>query len=540
MKKLLTLCLLVVSMCAVAQTKKVAVYVTGTDVGINKVLGSKLVSAIARSEEFSAIERTESFLAELSKEQNYQRTGAVDDDELTRLGKQFGVQYICVASVAEAFDEQYLSARLIDVETAQVERTASSSGAIRELQDIVNAANSVCLDLLSNLNQGRLSNSKKVAVYVVKNEAGKQIGRVLGDKLVAGFTNSGRYLAIERTNSFLSQLSKEQNYQRTGAVEDDDISRLGKQFGVQYVCVADVTDVLGAKYISARLIDVETAEVVNTYDVGGNLYSMNECLRMASDIATHLSEGTFEEQAEERRLEAERQEQERLRRIEEERLAEQRRIEAETLAEQKRKQALMNRDWRNLLDTRITTVTSKYSDSWYVGQKYEGQRHGLGLYYWTDGTLYFGRWENGQKNGIGINIVTKGYRINNCPEGMVYVGEWKNSKKQGTGTIYDENGKLIYYGRFFNDKPTEKYPSEGDWSQYTFTIQNLDNGDKYVGECVDSKRKGKGIYIWAEANGSSIVWYGSWGNDTRNGYGIRIYNSGKDMQTGTWKNGNLQ
>lgn len=276
-------------MCVGAQTKKVAVYVTGKDAGINKVLGSKLVSAIVRSEEFSAIERTESFLSELSKEQSYQRTGAVDDDELTRLGKQFGVQYICVASVAEAFDEQYLSARLIDVETAQVERTASSSGAIQSLESLVAAANSVCADLLTNLNQGKLSNSKKVAVYVVKNDAGKEIGRVLGDKLVAGFASSGRYLAIERTNSFLSQLSKEQTYQHTGAVNDTTISRLGKQFGVQYVCVADVTDVLGGKYITARLIDVETAEIVDACDGNGYINSMSSCVAMANDVASKLS-----------------------------------------------------------------------------------------------------------------------------------------------------------------------------------------------------------------------------------------------------------
>lgn len=280
-----------------AQNKKVAVYVMGEDAGINKVLGSKLVSAIARSEEYSAIERTSAFLAELSKEQNYQRTGAVDDSELSRLGKQFGVQYVCVAAVTEAFNEKYISARLIDVESAQVERTASSSGSIQSLQDVINAASSVSNDLLSYLGSSIYSNVKKVAVYIVKSDAAMNIGRVLGDKLVAGFTNSGRYVAIERTNSFLAQLNKEQNYQRTGAVDDNDLSRLGKQFGVQFVCVADVSDVFGEKFISARLIDVETAEVVNTYDVGGKIYDMTSCVQMANEIAKSLSKGTSQEQA---------------------------------------------------------------------------------------------------------------------------------------------------------------------------------------------------------------------------------------------------
>ena len=302
MNKLLIILLSALSLTAFAQQKKVAVYVTGDDTGINKVLGSKLVAAIAKSDEYSAVERTESFLAELNKEQNYQRTGSVDDSEYSRIGKQFGVQYVCVAAVSDAFNEKYLSARLIDVETAQVERTASSSGVIQSLEDIVNAANSVSTDLLASLGKNRSADSKKVAVYIIKNEAGKDIGRVLGDKLVAGFTKSGRYIAIERTNSFLSQLSKEQKYQQSGAVDDSEISRLGKQFGVQYVCVADVSDVLGEKYISARLVDVETAEVVNSHDVGGKLKDMNSCLEMTNEIAINLSKGTFKEQAEEKKI----------------------------------------------------------------------------------------------------------------------------------------------------------------------------------------------------------------------------------------------
>lgn len=304
MRKLFIILLSALSLTAFAQEKKVAVYVMGEDAGINKVLGSKLVTAIARSEEYSAVERTIAFLSELNKEQTYQRTGAVDDDEISRLGKQFGVQYVCVAVVSEAFNEKYLSARLIDVESAQVERSASSSKTIQSLDDIVNAANTVSSELLSSLKKGRSANSPKVAVYVVKNEEGKNIGRVLGDKLVAGFTNSGRYIAIERTNSFLSQLNKEQKYQRTGAVDDSDISRLGKQFGVQYVCVADISDVFGEKYVSARLIDVETAEVINSHDVGGKLDNMSSCLNLANEIATNLSKGSFKEQAEEAKRKA--------------------------------------------------------------------------------------------------------------------------------------------------------------------------------------------------------------------------------------------
>ncbi|MDR1022787.1 MAG: hypothetical protein LBL94_05900 [Prevotellaceae bacterium] len=93
----------------------------------------------------------------------------------------------------------------------------------------------------------------KVAVYVTGgNDAG--INKVLADRLVAAFAKSGKYIAIERTSSFLSELSKEQRYQRTGAVDDSELARLGRQFGVQQVCIAEVSDVFGEKYVSARLL----------------------------------------------------------------------------------------------------------------------------------------------------------------------------------------------------------------------------------------------------------------------------------------------
>lgn len=167
--------------------------------------------------------------------------------------------------------------------------------------------------LLSVLSLTAFAQQKKVAVYVTGEQSG--VSKVLGDQLVAAFAKSGKYTAIERTTSFLSEIGKEHGYQRTGAVNDSEIARLGVQFGVNYVCVADMSDVFGEKYITARLIDVETAEIINTHNVSGEMNSMNSCLKMASEIADHLSKGSFAEQAEEERLEAirraEREEQER-------------------------------------------------------------------------------------------------------------------------------------------------------------------------------------------------------------------------------------
>ena len=151
--------------------------------------------------------------------------------------------------------------------------------------------------LLSCLTMTGFAQQKKVAVYVTGQQTG--VNKVLGDKLVEAFAKSGKYIAIERTASFLAELGKEQNYQRTGAVDDNELSRLGKQFGVQLVCVADISEVFGQKYVSARLIDVESAEVVNSSNTNSNLDSMNELLKVSQKLATELTAQTVQEKAEE-------------------------------------------------------------------------------------------------------------------------------------------------------------------------------------------------------------------------------------------------
>ena len=338
MKKIILLFILSLLSITVFAQQKIAVYVTGEDAGVNKVVASKLVGAIARTDEFSVVERSSEFQAALTSEQLYERTGEVDENEIARLGKQYGVSLVCVANIFQAFNEQYISARIIDVESAQVIRTASSSGSVKSLPDLINAASNLASDLVQSMGAAQNRNIKRVAVYVPRTDASKGIGRVLGDKMVAAFVSSGRYAAVERTNSFLLQLRNEQDYQQNGAVDDKEISRIGKQFGVQYVCVADISDVMGEKYVSARMIDVETAEVVNTHDVGGKIDDMNSCLRIATDISEALSKGTLKEQAEEARQKEEaerakkRAEEEARKRAEQE---EQARILAEEQAKKK-------------------------------------------------------------------------------------------------------------------------------------------------------------------------------------------------------------
>lgn len=151
--------------------KKVAVYMTGgtSDASYKKVIGAKLVNAITESGEYAAVERTADFLAALSAESDYQTSGEVRDSQIARLGQKFGVRYVVVADASELFDEYFIAARLINVETGLVERAFDINGPADSMAQLVALSKNVAAGLLGKqlLNSTGNSNSIHLALCVM-------------------------------------------------------------------------------------------------------------------------------------------------------------------------------------------------------------------------------------------------------------------------------------------------------------------------------------------------------------------------------------
>ena len=127
----------------------------------------------------------------------------------------------------------------------------------------------------------------KIAVYVTGNVADGEKD-ALGTRMLASLINSGRYIAIERSNAFLAEIEKEHITQRSGAVDDSQISELGKQFGVKFVCIAAITPAFGEFQVSARIVDVETAHVVFIGESASPLKSMADLARVSDKIVENM------------------------------------------------------------------------------------------------------------------------------------------------------------------------------------------------------------------------------------------------------------
>ena len=290
MKKLLIILLSVLSLTAVAQQKpKIAVYMTGDD-PMNEIIANRLMASFISSGKYMPVERSAAFLAAVSKEHSYERSGEVDDEQIAELGKQYGIKYLCVVSVVDVWNnEKYITSRILDVTSAEVIGSCSSNGSIADGATLMSALDDLSRNLSNALDYSKNENTQKVAVYVSKT-GNKDVDVILGDQLVAGFSRSGDYIAVERTNAFLKQIQKETGYQQSGAVDDEDLIRLGEKFGVQYVCVTKTIPWGGSYFISSRLIDVKTSEVPKMYNAENKVMKKSQdVLVVAKEIAAELS-----------------------------------------------------------------------------------------------------------------------------------------------------------------------------------------------------------------------------------------------------------
>lgn len=143
-----------------------------------------------------------------------------------------------------------------------------------------------CLEFVTSVAFAQIEEPKtKVAIYTT-GDVDASYKKVIGSKVTSVITQSSKYAAVERTADFLNALSQEHDYQRSGAVSDNQIVKIGQQFGVRYVVVLDISDLFGSLFISARMIDVRTGVIASSAEIGGEIQSMTKLI----EISTLLGE----------------------------------------------------------------------------------------------------------------------------------------------------------------------------------------------------------------------------------------------------------
>jgi len=123
---LLSIVILTFTLAATAQNKKVAVMETKTNESVtsfqsNMVRGG-METAVSNAPGFEGYDRAAFDV--IMKEQTFQRSGAVNENQITKIGQMAGVQYVLVTEASAEKNDFYILAKLLDVETGRFVKTA--------------------------------------------------------------------------------------------------------------------------------------------------------------------------------------------------------------------------------------------------------------------------------------------------------------------------------------------------------------------------------------------------------------------------------
>ena len=130
----------------------VAVYMAGQEPqgakGVHTIIGGELARVMSESDKYIAVDRTEAILEQLDREHIYQRSGAVDDDQIKAIGHQLGVQYLCISNINPVGKRYYLDTRLVDIVTAEIMRSVTATSALKDADEMTRVGRNIALELL--------------------------------------------------------------------------------------------------------------------------------------------------------------------------------------------------------------------------------------------------------------------------------------------------------------------------------------------------------------------------------------------------------
>lgn len=105
--------------------------------------------------------------------------------------------------------------------------------------------------------------SKKISMAFValsSDAQNKFVENYVTDALTQSVFETGNVRIIERSN--LEKILSEQKFQSSGLVDDNSAKEIGKIAGVDYVCYGDMKDIGNEITVNARIVDVESGEVL--------------------------------------------------------------------------------------------------------------------------------------------------------------------------------------------------------------------------------------------------------------------------------------
>ena len=252
----------VLCVAAIAQDKKVAIFDPAGSVNsaIKEIIREEMSSIIVNTGGYTVLERQ--LIDRVLEENRFQSGGLVDDSQVSEMGKRMGANFVFVSSITELGNANYyISCKMIDVQTARIERqkTVQSSRSETELIGVIRKTLGEMFNVNTLLHMNRLTD-EKIAIFDPSGTVDKSYKEIIREEISGIIVNTGGYMVLER--QLINKVLEENRFQSGGLVDDTQISEMGKRMGANLVFVTSITTMSGNNYyLSFKLIDVQTARI---------------------------------------------------------------------------------------------------------------------------------------------------------------------------------------------------------------------------------------------------------------------------------------
>ena len=340
--------------------------------------------------------------------------------------------------------------------------------------------------------------TKKVAILETvdkENTISYGVKLMVRSKLAYAVTCTPGYEGYDRVD--IASIMGEQEFQRTGMVNDDQIRRLGEMTGADYILIPEVAKLADTHIIIvSKILNVETARLEKTSSIqtATDVDAMDKsCLELASrlfDVSLNVASAPKAQ-------------------------------------------------------VPVKTDTSKgeltIDGNKYVGEIINGKPHGKGkMTYLSDdyNWLYYeGEWVDGEPEGEGTVVYKNGNR---------YEGSLKNGNLDGKGTFYLANGNREegFYIDGVQNGPATFYFVDGDYEKHAYKDDNREgpytymfaDGRKRVGTYVNDKKEGSATFYFKDGEYAKM----NYAADKLNG-AVEYYKpNGYKYKTEIYVNGELK
>lgn len=112
------------------------------------------------------------------------------------------------------------------------------------------------------------------------------LGRDITQAITEALLDGGKLKPVERTE--LNKIMVEQEFSASGLVKEEDALKIGRLSGARYILLGSISPIADQIRINARMLDVETAEIILADSVYGKKSAI---FSLESQLAKKIEEG---------------------------------------------------------------------------------------------------------------------------------------------------------------------------------------------------------------------------------------------------------